>query len=153
MTFAELNQRINKYASAKALEQKLGTFLKQNPHLVMNYQLEQLFKESIGSDEQPLGFYSYNTAAMSKIPSEKKGQTPFTMYESGSFFNNMYINITGRKNVNIEIGSRTPHLQAMLSNPAFETTNFFGLTQTNYQRLAANLSTMLEEWVIKGITK
>lgn len=153
MTFAELNQRIRKYASKNALEHKLGTFLKQNPHIIMELQKEQLFQESIGSDEVALGFYSYNTAKYSKFPSEKKGQTPFTMIESGSFFDNMYIIVSGRKNVSIEIGSRTPHLNAMLNNPAFDTVNFFGLTQTNYQRLAANLSTMLEEWVIKGITK
>ena len=119
----------------------------------MQYQMEQLFRDSIGADDWPLGFYSYNTARMSKHPGEKSGGTPFTMFESGSFLSGMYIDISGRKNVTIEIGSKTPHLQEMLSNPAFESNHFFGLTQTNYERLAAKLTQFSAEWIIEGITK
>lgn len=148
MELSQLSARLTKYASKRALEHKLGTFLKQNPHLIMNYQMDQLFVESIGSDEIQFGHYSYNTA---RYNPNHRGGDKYEMYDTGDFFNNMYITIKGRKTVTVTIGSTSSHLEKMLANPYFETHNFFGLTPTNENTLKQYLTNYMAEWVIEGI--
>ena len=112
----------------------------------MQYQMDQLFVQSIGADGISLGRYSYTTA---KFDEQKKGGQPFSMIDTQDFFNRMFIKVN---RVNIEIGSRTTHLEQMLENKSFLTTDFFGITTENEIRLKTLITKHLGEWIVNGIS-
>lgn len=123
MYLNELNKRLKVYSQTRHAEIALFKFLKENTHLILAKQQEQLFHDSEDAEGFDLGFYSYNTKNYN--PSKKGGQ-PFSMIESGSFFDHLTVRVMYR---HIEIDSNTPHLFDMLNNPAFESVHFFGLTE------------------------
>jgi hypothetical protein len=127
MLLTELNERL-KQLKSKQHEIALFKFLKENSHLILTLQQDQLFRDSEDVWGQPLGFYSYNTTKR-EGQSHKKGGQPFDMYASGDFFRGLTVKVMNRS---IEITSHPQsHLNKMLSNPAFDSTDFFGLTEEN----------------------
>lgn len=149
MTLLELNQNLKKYANHFEIEKALFRFLKENSHLILQYNVRQLFSDSIGADGISLGFYSYNTSNFQNDAS-KAGGTPFTMVKSGDFLGGMYAKVLYRK---IILSSSASHLEDMVLSPAFDTVNFFGLTEENLVLLKRFHTTpFIRQWLRQKIS-
>lgn len=142
MKLIELSNRLKLYATNNAIEAELFRFLKENPHLILQYNIEQLFHESIGADNVDLGFYSYATE---KFDSTKKGGEPFTMIKTGKFFSLLTAEVYYKK---IIITSDVPYLDDMINSPFYISNEFFGLTEDNLIRLKKfNTTPHIRQWI------
>lgn len=122
-------------------------WIKANPEVILFYQRQQLFRKSIGSDSEPLGFYSYSTEVFTK--GRKKYKEPFTMVDSGSFREGLFVKTYYR---HLIISSTTPNLDKMYDNEAYNTHNFFGLTEDSYNRFINNqVKPFLRTWLREQI--
>lgn len=146
MDLFQLNNNLKKYASSAKFRKVLLAFIKENPHLVLQYNKKQLFEDSIGADGIDLGFYSYSIV---KYSDYKKGGEPYTMFESGRFYDGMFAKVYYNK---IIISSSVEYLDEILDNPNFITNEFFGLTDENLILLKRiHLTPYLREWILKKL--
>lgn len=135
MNLQGLNKRLKTIADFDA-EKEIYSFLKlEIPHIVLKYNLEQLFIENVDTDGYILGYYSPATEAIN--PSKEAG-TPFTMYDSGDFMKSIKIEIKYRK---IDIFSTDVKYELMLASDSYLSTDFFGLTEENLKKL-------INKWII-----
>ena len=140
MNLKELSNRLNVVSDYNKAVFAIFRGLKAQKEVILDFNREQLFVDSIGSDNRQLGFYSlsnYNLA-------EGKGGTPFTMVDSGLFKEGLYIEFYYKT---ITIRSLY-HTYEMIQNEAFNTTEFFGLTEQNLQLLIEDyVKDILRAWM------
>lgn len=106
------------------MEKALFAYIKSEiPHILLRYNIDQLFLDSEGADGINLGFYKAGNLDL-----DKKEGDPFNVWDTGDFFKKMRIDVKNRK---IVITSTTSKLDEMLKNPSYLTVNFFGLTDEN----------------------
>lgn len=152
MQLKDLSKRIKEYANGKSVDNAVMAWIRENPHILMDYQMRQLFHMSVDRNENPLGYYGYNTATMigpsGKDQSHKSANVPFTMQDTGDFFNKMEIKVGSKY---ITITSRTPHLASMQTNKFFDSVDFFGLTPQNERLFKSRISKYAAEWITTGI--
>lgn len=129
MTLEEMASRLKVLTSYDKTMQALFRYLKANKELILDYNREQLFVDSQGSDGRALGYYAKQNNPDPDDP--KQPDDPFTMVDSGLFKSGLYIEFHYR---HIVIRSHY-HVYAMENNPAFETHEFFGLTEENMAHL------------------
>lgn len=142
MTLGEMGQRLKTVSSYDKAIFALFRYLKDNKEIILDYNREQLFLESMGSDGRALGFYAQQVNPDPNDP--KQPDEPFSMVDSGLFKQGLYIEFFYR---HIIIRSHY-HTFAMQNNPAFETTEFFGLTEQNMERLIEfTVKPFMIEWI------
>ena len=146
MTLWDLNERLKEINENDAWHREMWRYIQAElKGVLLYYQNIQLFEQSKGADNYPLGFYSNvknvrRKYGVSLSDANDPGRNyPFKMVETGRFKAGMYVNVD-RRSRTIEFGSTAPHLADMLKNAdgVFMTTNFFGLTykhQTNFINL------------------
>ena len=136
MSPIQLKRRLEKLTDQEALMSAINKWLNKNPEMVLFYQRQQLFKKSIDSDGNPLGFYKTDRKGV-----KKKAGNPFTMVTSGLFKKNLFYR-------DGKITSKVPYLSEMKKNPAFLSTKFFGLTEDSYRRFYnSKLKPFIHAWM------
>lgn len=140
------------------MENELWRYMEdQLQGVLMFYQKKQLFKDSIGSDDMKLGYYSNESRSkgrdLTRGEKRKNRNQEFTMIDSGDFFDKMEV-IVDKSAKEITFTSNTSHLAEMLTNQFFETHNFFGLTRLNVTHLInLHLKEHMKEWTRIQLTK
>lgn len=130
MDLDELNKAIKKVVDFDT-EIEIYRFLKNEiPHIIKQYNMEQLFVDNIGADGIILGYYSKKTEE--EYNSSKTAGTQYSMIDSGIFADSIKIEIKYRK---ISIFSTDPKIHDMLIASFYDTTEFFGLTDKNMNKL------------------
>ena len=140
MNLKELSQRLKIVGDYNKAVLAIFRGLKAQKEVILDYNREQLFVDSVGSDGKALGFYSFSSA------NQELGidGSPFDMVSSGLFKEGMYIEFYYKT---ITIRSHF-HTYAMLQNPVFNTYEFFGLTEDNFNALIDNyVKDILLEWM------
>lgn len=150
MTLEDLARNLREVSSTSAgsggqdIYFALMKYLKDNKEVILNMNKDQLFEEHIGADGRPTGHY-----ALTKFNEElgRDGQ-PFTMVDTGLFREGMYIEFYYR---HITIRSKY-HTYEMLQNPHFNTYEWFGLTEANFERLVQEyVKPFLKEWLLNKL--
>lgn len=133
MDLQDLNNKVKAMTDTKAMEIAMFKYLKANPQKILFYQKQQLFRDSVDSNNVNLGYYGPNSE---NYNSNKTEGSKFTMINSGSFRSGLFVNVEYRK---IIIGSSSPNLINMYNNESFDTTDFFGLTDDSTRRFMNNV--------------
>lgn len=148
MSPTELEKKIKEKLDTKKLEIELFKYLKSNPEKILFYQRQQLFKKSIGADDESLGSYSEGSENIN--PKKVKG-SKFSMVDSGDFKKGLFVKVHYR---HLIISSSTSHLKDMLENESFETIDFFGLTEDSYRRFNESvIKPFILSWTKKQISE
>lgn len=110
---------------------------------------EQLFKEGIDSEGNTIGFYSEATEAIN--PSKKAG-TPFTLKDSGEFFESFDLFVTPNE---IFFSAERDFQNALPGEPGDIFTKYgieiLGLTDENFERVTEFIKTQLFEIILQRL--
>lgn len=142
MNLKELAYNIDTMVTYDKATSALFKYLKKNKEILLEMNKEQLFEDSIGTDNKPLGFYSNS---LWNQQYDKAGQ-PYTMVDSGLFKAGMRIDFY-YKHITIQ---SIYHTWEMQKSGNFLTLNWFGLTEDNYERLKEEYTIkFMREWLLQ----
>lgn len=130
MNTFDLEKKLKNIVSTKAATNALFKYLKDNSNILLEMNKQQLFENSEDTNSKPLGFYS--SAEENKIL--KRDGSPFTMVDTGLFKKGMRVDVYYR---HLTIRS-VYHTYEMLQNENFLSYDWFGLTESNYEKLKKN---------------
>ena len=159
-TFGELSRRLKKYTDPKNITDEVLGYLNDNKYIVLDIQREQLFEQNVDREGNIFGRYNntkggsrrrsqLNTTLWSpKTRKTKLSGQPFNLLDTGDFSNKLTMWIRAGS---IVVTSRSPHLRAMLKNPHFQSTKFFGFTPENEAKLSRIVARHAAKWITKGI--
>lgn len=131
MDLLELTERLKAISDYNKAVYGLFHKLKEHKEVILEMNKDQLFNKHIGSDNVILGYYSNNRDPEQYDgpgPAKEPGQ-PFTMIDTGLFKSGLRIEFYYR---HISIRSDY-HYQDLDSNPFFNTSQFYGLTEENFE--------------------
>lgn len=146
MNLIELQARLKEISDYNKAIYGLFRKLKEHKEEILELNKDQLFNKHVGADNVILGYYSNNRDPEQYDgpgPPKEPGQ-PFTMIDTGLFKSGLRIEFYYR---HISIRSEY-HYQDLDSNPFFNTTEFYGLTEENFELFVEqHVKPLLLEWM------
>lgn len=129
---ATLQQQLKKAENLnpEKVTKALFDFIRKIEKKVVDLNKQQLNRDSIDVDGQPIGFYSYATEVISN--GRKRQGEPFDAKDTGDFLKGFYITIRGD---NIFFSSKDGKTKDILQSEHWLSHDIFGLTDNNLREL------------------
>jgi len=142
----ELTRKLRTHYSKKGVEDRLFSILRQNQHIIKQYFVNQIFVENISGEGVSFGYYKKQTA---EFNASKKRGSPFTLIDTGLFFNSYTVQVIGKS---VQVFADSGRTAQMNSNPSFDSTEFFTLTEENEIAMLQGVTRILN-WELKNAIK